>query len=502
MVITVTYLSSLNQHLNLLICSLLPCNSQTHFRLDVTTKEHLIMTCHTSQACLPNVLPPPLPARVNQKLCKHSYIPMASRQQPEDRAEAAAKVASKELEQVNKARDHNLAIEDQQQHDQEKRGVISSVLRAVQGTYENAKGAVVGKKDPADPYTTEVVHHVNVEDEDARTGEVRDISPNKAGSKVGEYADYASQKAKETKDATAQKAGEYTDYASQKAKEAKDKTMEKGGEYKDYAAEKAKEAKDATMNKAGEYKDYTAEKTKEGKDTTMGKLGELKDSATDAAKRAVDYLSGKKEETKEKAAETAEATKNRTSETAETAKKKATEMKDAAKEKAAETTEATKNRTSETAETAKKKAAEMKDAAKDKAAETTEATKNKTSETAETAKKKATEMKDAAKDKAAESTEAAKQKTAESKDKTKENVSGGGEEDTRRKMEELKVHGKGYGEEPERRGGDKVVLRVEESRPGAVAETLKATDQMTGQTFNDVGRMDDEGVINVERRNK
>ena len=33
---------------------------------------------------------------------------------------------------------------------------------------------------------------------------------------------------------------------------------------------------------------------------------------------------------------------------------------------------------------------------------------------------------------------------------------------------------------------------VEDTRPGQVATKLKAADQMTGQTFNDVGEMDEE----------
>lgn len=43
------------------------------------------------------------------------------------------------------------------------------------------------------------------------------------------------------------------------------------------------------------------------------------------------------------------------------------------------------------------------------------------------------------------------------------------------------------------------VIKVEETRPGAVAEALKAADQMHGQAFNDVGKMGDEEVI-VERK--
>ncbi|KAK7277464.1 hypothetical protein RJT34_22477 [Clitoria ternatea] len=331
---------------------------------------------------------------------------MASRQQ-EDRAEAAAaKVAAKDLEELNRARHLNLGAEDQHQQDEQKRGVIGSVIRAVQDTYENAREAVVGKKDPADSHTkTEVVHRFNNDDNLVGAGQVRDISANKspgiydsatgkakeakdktvekggeyknyaaekakegkdaAMNKMGEYGDYTAEKAKEGKDATMNKMGEYRDYTAEKAKEGKDATMNKMGEYRDYTAEKAKEGKDATMNKMGEYRDYTAEKAKEGKDSAVGKLGELKDSAADAAKRAMGYLGGKKEETREKAGE-------------------------------------------------------MK-----------------------------------------ETTEAAKHKTK------------GGDEEC----------GK---------GGRKVELKVEESRPGAAAETLKAADQIAGQAFNDVGRMDDE----------
>ena len=72
------------------------------------------------------------------------------------------------------------------------------------------------------------------------------------------------------------------------------------------------------------------------------------------------------------------------------------------------------------------------------------------------------------------------------------------EEEARRKMEGLKVEdecGVGKG----RRGG-KTVVNVEEPRPGGVAATVKASDQMSGQTFNDVGRLGDEGNIYVERR--
>lgn len=73
------------------------------------------------------------------------------------------------------------------------------------------------------------------------------------------------------------------------------------------------------------------------------------------------------------------------------------------------------------------------------------------------------------------------------------------EEAARQKLEGLKVHKEdelgGVGG-----GGEKVtVVNVEETRPGHVASVLKAADQMTGQTFNDVGRIDDEGSIIIDR---
>jgi len=68
--------------------------------------------------------------------------------------------------------------------------------------------------------------------------------------------------------------------------------------------------------------------------------------------------------------------------------------------------------------------------------------------------------------------------------------------EARRKMEGGNVGGKGFGEETCKRGNE-WVIRTEDTRPGAVAERLKAADQMTGQTFNDVGRLDDEGVTRV-----
>lgn len=57
-------------------------------------------------------------------------------------------------------------------------------------------------------------------------------------------------------------------------------------------------------------------------------------------------------------------------------------------------------------------------------------------------------------------------------------------------MEEMKLKGNDGG----RGVSERVVVKVEDTRPGAFASTLKASDQMSGQTFNDVGRVNDEGV--------
>lgn len=46
---------------------------------------------------------------------------------------------------------------------------------------------------------------------------------------------------------------------------------------------------------------------------------------------------------------------------------------------------------------------------------------------------------------------------------------------------------------------EKIVIDVEETIPGYVATTLKAADQMSGQTFNDVGQIDREGHVRLDR---
>ncbi|GLT93462.1 hypothetical protein SLE2022_112540 [Rubroshorea leprosula] len=106
---------------------------------------------------------------------------MASREAKEERAEAAARLASEELRDVNREREYGGTTVYKEQMDahlqqEEIPGVIGSALRAVQGTYEHAKQAVVGKS------------HDTVD------------------------------ATRETKDATAEKAKEYTDYAKEKAR--------------------------------------------------------------------------------------------------------------------------------------------------------------------------------------------------------------------------------------------------------------------------------------------
>ncbi|KAH1070742.1 hypothetical protein AAZX31_03G169600 [Glycine max] len=265
------------------------------------------------------------------------------------RAEAAAKLAAKDLEDANRLRDNTFNTwKEQHQHDENKPGVIGSMFRA-------AKEAVVGKP-----------HHEEVYAKETKMGEYSDYATQKAREtkqKAGEYTDYAAQKAKETKD-----------YAAEKAKNAKDTTVQKAGEYKDYTAEKAKNAKDTTVQKAGEYKDYTAEKAIEGKDSAVGKLGELKESAADAAKRAMGFFTGG------------------------------------------------------------------------------------------------------------------------NKDQTRLHVTvvQEEEEETRRSMQEVRVQDKEYG--TGRGTGEKLVIKMEESRPGAVADALKAANRAMD------GDMEEEGVLHVERR--
>lgn len=397
---------------------------------------------------------------------------MASRHEKEERAEAAAWQAASDLRDVNREREcyeEREAKMATDQPQQERPGVIGSVLRSVADTLGHAKDAVVGMSFEAAEQTRETA--------DAAEDKARENKDSVAEKAKG-YKNCTTQKAKETTDSAAckidetkesakqkigeyeDKAKEYKDYAAQKAKDTKDSVMGKVDEYKDYATEKAKETKNSALEKTGEYKDYaaeksketkdyTAEKAKEGKDVTVSKLGGLTESAKDAARKAVDFLSGKKEEVKEKAAETTEATKEKLSETEEAARRK---------------TEGMKLRGEEHREEAAQK--EAKDIEAERGTTTRETIFDSLGfgSIKDSIRGKLTTAEDIA-----EETRAARER--------------GG---TGRKCLNKDT------------GKEEMVIPIEENATGAVASILKASDQMSGQTFNDVGRMDDEGVIRVE----
>jgi hypothetical protein len=69
---------------------------------------------------------------------------------------------------------------------------------------------------------------------------------------------------------------------------------------------------------------------------------------------------------------------------------------------------------------------------------------------------------------------------------------GGTEEDARMRMDDLSVERGGRG-----RGREKVVVKVDESRPGVVADGLRAA---AGVDKADTGYLEEEGTIHVERR--
>lgn len=132
---------------------------------------------------------------------------MASRQEKLERAEAGARVAAADLRDINRERENEQAasaayvVETEQgkeQHQEERPGVIGSVLKAVTGTLENAKEAVVGKSHEAA--------------ETAREG------TESAAEKAEEYKDYTTEKARERLD----------DYG-EKAKERKESCEREGG---------------------------------------------------------------------------------------------------------------------------------------------------------------------------------------------------------------------------------------------------------------------------------
>ncbi|KAK6126294.1 hypothetical protein DH2020_039939 [Rehmannia glutinosa] len=368
---------------------------------------------------------------------------MASRQTAkEERAEAAARTAAEELSDVNRERrerEIEVKVEKQPEYFHQTVGGMKKKHRPVQG---------MRRRRP----------------ERQKTPPPRMAKDTTAG-KLGEYKDYTAEKAKETKDTTVGKVGEYKDYAAEKAKETKDATMQKAGEYKDYAADKAKQAKDTTMEKATEAKDTTMDKAKQAKDTTVEKAAEAKDTTMEKAglggrrgSESYGLLDGEKEETKQHAIETGEA----------------------AKEKTGETMGAAKEKYDETKEEARRKMEEMKIEGE---AKRSEAESERGSETAASGGGGGGIFGalGAIKDKLTPH-------PAEKREEQGSRVSYGaaGEPKTGHRL--------AVDEE-----GTPVVMAVdvEETPGGAAAAALKYSDQVTGQAFNDVGRMDEEVVTRV-----
>ncbi|KAI6698016.1 hypothetical protein NL676_018135 [Syzygium grande] len=404
---------------------------------------------------------------------------MASRQAKEERAEAAARIAASD------PWDRAATFDTTDQPQQQRPGVIGSHAKeavvgkshdAAETAHEGAEytadrsregyDAATGKAKEYEDYTTEKAKETTdsaaqkkaeetKESTKGKLGEYKDSAAEKVREtkdstlgKAAEYKDYTAQKAEEAKEKTKQKASEYKDYTAQKAGEAKEKTKEKAGEYKDYAAQKAEEAKEKTREtkddyaaeKAKETKDCTAEKAKEGKDTTVGKLGGLKDSAADTARRALDMLSGKKEETKEKTYGSLESAKPRTK--IEELRVKEREYEDDAARRARENKEAW-------------------DKEGDRGKEERGGILGAIGSVMGAIKEKLTQPSD--------------------------------------EKNESRMAGRDKGEGPDQRAeAEKVVeVYIAHTPPGAIASTLKAADQISGQTFNVVGCIDNEGVVRV-----
>lgn len=250
---------------------------------------------------------------------------MDSRQSMKERAEAAAWEAVEELNEVNKERrqhefEHDPQYHHKQEPEQTSTGILESILKPVEDTYDYVKESLVSKTQGStnisavEEWTTrgvaDNVAERGQESKDYTMQKAKDTKVSALG-KTGEYKDYAIDTAKETKDS-----------AAEKARQAKDATMEKMGEHKDYAAEKAQEMKVTVEEKASEYKgaaveeakveckDYAAEKATETKDMVVqetdvaaDKITELKDTAVAADTRARDFLTGWKEEAERRALE-------------------------------------------------------------------------------------------------------------------------------------------------------------------------------------------------------
>ncbi|KAJ9163905.1 hypothetical protein P3X46_023527 [Hevea brasiliensis] len=245
-------------------------------------------------------------------------------------------------------------------------------------------------------------------------------------------------KAEYIKESAKGKMGEYAD----KAKETKGLAKEKLGEYKDYAAEKAQETKES--DKAGEYKYYAVEKAKETRDYTAEKDKE----AAERAKETKDYTAKKAEEGKDSAT-------SMLSELPESAKGAGRNSVDLF-------SKATKEKLSEAEEEVRRKMEELKvEAEREITARDTIFGNIGLESITDSIEGKLTQPRDDA-------------------DATQNEHGGTGRRDADKLQEE-------------------VVLLLEETPTEAVAATQIAVDQMTSQTFNDVGRPDDEGYIRLKR---
>ncbi|CAN0879982.1 Pentatricopeptide repeat-containing protein At5g03800 [Linum grandiflorum] len=478
---------------------------------------------------------------------------MATEKERMEKAEEAAWQAAYNLREVNRQREYEEraktvesntvppALDDKDRmaagggggvQKQDQPGVFGSMFRAVAETVGHARDAVAGKGHEAAETVAE------------KAGETKDYTAekaNQAAEKAGETKEAAKDKVRETKDYTAEKANQAAEKTGQMKEAAKDKARET----KDYAAEKANQAaekagevKDAAKDKARETKDYTAEKANQAAE----KVGETKEAAKQKATEAKDYTAEKATEAKDYTAEKANQAAEKAGEMKEATKGKAEEYKNSAAEKARETKDYTADKAKEAAD----KTTETKDYTAEKTKQGTETAANKLGGVARMAMdffsgKKDHEEKD----------DDVHITPAMMEEKRKE-----AEEETRRRVEELKLQDEAekadyqHRKEEAERGkaardniygavglgkivesvkgkltqpGDVVeetvaarehggagrvrvgsrkeegAMPVEKTWPGAVAATLKAADQMSGQTFNDVGRMGDEGVVHVEK---
>ncbi|KAF7146498.1 hypothetical protein RHSIM_Rhsim04G0137300 [Rhododendron simsii] len=169
-------------------------------------------------------------------------------------------------------------MESHDEHRQEERpGVIGTILKSVAETLESAKEAIIGKSydEPREGGYEEQAQEEERGITDRavkKAGEMKEVAKEKAETAkemAKETAELATEKAKETTESVAEKARQAKETVMGKQK-ASEKAGEKGGEYKDYTMEKAEESK---------------ERAKETKDSGVGKISEK-------AKRAMETLTG------------------------------------------------------------------------------------------------------------------------------------------------------------------------------------------------------------------